>query len=156
MTTIDPATRLLHEIGKFVGIKDLAFDNEDFCFLELQEKFTFMVRLDRKLGRLVILAEFATPEQISGELFASILSFNALRVSTPGPWIALNEESNTFFLADDFFVQVVEPEEFQERMTLFFEQYLACQGLLNGETLEALLEEREKSLPVLNELESKA
>lgn len=138
--TTDSATYLLKQIGTFVGIDNLEFDAEGYCILQLQDQFAFIITVDQTRQRLVIIAEFATPKDISSELFSSILSFNSVRIAHSGPWIALDENTKAFLLADEFFVSLTDPAAFEERLIQFFDQYLSCQDLLNGETVETILE----------------
>ncbi len=141
----DFATQLLKDVGNFVGIEEVRFNEEGFCVLQLQDQFAFILRHDQESERLVMIAEFARPEQISQELFSSILSFHFLRIAQPGPWIAYDQETKALCLADEFFLQVITKERFQERLEYFFENYLNCQGLFSAEAIDDLLEKKSLS-----------
>lgn len=140
-----PATALLKEIGRFIGIEALDFNNDGLCLLQLQEKHPLIVRHDKEADRIVILVEVSTLEEISSDLFAKILGFNFIRTATPGPWIALEEKSNILFLADEYPLEAAHSEKLRDRLALFFEQYLAFQRLCSSEVIETMLEEKEQA-----------
>jgi len=125
----DVAQEFLNVISQFVGLPGLSFDEDGFCQLQFQDQFLFTAHSHEQ--RLVITAELDPPPTLSSELFASILTFNGLRVTTPGAWIALQEETGTLFLADDFHLLNIETELWKARLTLFFKHYFTCQGFLN-------------------------
>ena len=109
----DFATQLLKDVGNFVGIEEVRFNEEGFCVLQLQDQFAFILRHDQESERLVMIAEFARPEQISQELFSSILSFHFLRIAQPGPWIVYDQETKALCLADEFFYKSSPKKDFK-------------------------------------------
>jgi len=133
------AEELLREVGSFVGIEGISFNSEGFCILQLQNQFAFILRHDQESERLVMIAEFATPADISQKLFSSILSFHFVRVAQPRPWIAFDSETSALFLAEEFYLQVITQEKFRERLVRFFEEYMNCQGLFSAEAVDDLL-----------------
>jgi hypothetical protein len=148
----DLAEELLKEVGDFIGIEEISFNKDGFCILQLQDQFSFILRHDRESERVIMIAEFAAPEKISQELFSAILSFHFLRIAQPGPWIAYDPETKSLCLAEEFYLQVITKEKFQERLEYFFENYLHCQGLFSAEAIDDLLEKKNLSFLQSQEL----
>ncbi|MBX9578604.1 MAG: type III secretion system chaperone [Chthoniobacterales bacterium] len=148
----DFSEELLKEIGDFIGIEEISFNQDGFCILQLQDQFAFILRHDQETERFIMIAEFATLKKISSNLFSSILSFHFLRIAQPRPWIALDQETGVLFLAEEFYLQATTKENFKERLVQFFEEYMNCQGLFNAETVEDLLGKESLSLLQSQEL----
>lgn len=129
----------LQELSDFIGIEGVTLDADGICTLEFQDEFLFILRFNKNLRRLVLIAEIAASVKNSAEVFSSALLFNALRIAAPGPWVSLDPNTRTLFLADDFLINDMTLAEFRERLAQFFEQYLACQGLLGEEATVALI-----------------
>lgn len=130
---------LLKELSQFLGIEDVTFNEEGFCLLELQDQFLLVIRFDKEQQRLVIAAEMETPTTLSKELLSSILAFNFQRMAVSGAWMALDHDTGTLFLADEFLISIMEADAFRKRLERFFQQYLTCQGLFNEEAIAASL-----------------
>ena len=95
--------------------------------------------------RLVIAVEIGKATPLSQDLLIAALSFNFNRLAISGAWLSLDHETKILFLADEFFLEVIERETFRERLNLFFQHYLTCQGIFSEEALAALLQKESQA-----------
>lgn len=133
----DLATELLREFEQFVDLEDLAFDEEGMCRLQFQDQYACIIHHDVNNQRLVLVAAFARPSQISNEAFSSLLAFNTLRIGAPGPWVSLDKTIGVLLLAQDFYLPTIERSTFKKSLTSFFQQYLLCQGFIDEGSLDS-------------------
>ena len=47
---------LLQEVGRFIGVEEIFFNSEGFCLLQLQDRFSLIIRNDTIEQRLIIMA----------------------------------------------------------------------------------------------------
>jgi hypothetical protein len=141
-------TELIKELEGFFGIENISFDAQGLCSFRLQDRDVLMLRHDVEKKRLVIAAEIGKATPLSQDLLIAALSFNFNRLAISGAWLSLDNETKTLFLADEFFLEVIERETFHERLTLFFQHYLTCQGIFSEAAAEALLQ-RESQVDVV-------
>ena len=137
---------LLEELARFFGLEEISFDAEGFCALRLQEQYLLMLRNDEEKKRLVMVAEIAKPNTLSNELLVAALSFNFNRIGSSGSWMALDRETKTLFLADEFLAAMTDMEVVQKRLECFFQDYLACHGIFNIDIMKDLLEQEKEDL----------
>jgi len=137
---------LLQELARFFGIDEISFDVEGFCVFRLQERYLLILRQDETQQRLVMVAEIAKPTTLSNELLVAALSFNFNRVGSSGAWMALDRETKTLFLADEFLGAMTDMEVVRKRLVSFFEDYLACQGIFNIEIVQDLAAQEKENL----------
>ena len=132
-------TELIKELEVFFGIENISFDTQGLCSFRLQDRDILILRHDTEKKRLVIAVEIGKAIPLSQDLLIAALSFNFNRLAISGAWLSLDHETKTLFLADEFFLEVIERENFRERISLFFQHYLTCQGIFSEEAVAALL-----------------
>ena len=138
----------LKELAQFFGMEGLTFNHEGFCTLKLQEQYLLILRHDETQKRVIMVAEMATPAVLSNELLVAALSFNFNRIASSGSWITLDREAKKLFLADEFSTVMINGDVLRERLTTFFQDYLACQGIFNIEIMQDLWERENESVPL--------
>lgn len=138
-------TELIKELESFFGIENISFDVQGLCSFRLQDRDVLMLRHDAEKRRLVIAAEIGKATPLSQDLLIAALSFNFNRLAVSGAWLSLDHETKTLFLADEFFLEVIERETFRERLSLFFQHYLTCQGIFSEAAVAALLQKKSQA-----------
>lgn len=133
-------TEWIKELEVVFGIENISFDAQGLCSFRLQDRDILMLRHDAEKKRLVIAVEIKKSTPLSQHLLVAALSFNFNRLAISGAWLSLDNETKTLFLADEFFLEIMERDTFRERLLLFFKNYLACQGIFSEEAVAALLQ----------------
>lgn len=141
-------TELIQVLEQFFGIEEISFDAQGLYSLRLQDRDVLMIRHDVEKKRLVMAVELGKMNSLSQDVLAAALAFNFNRIATSGAWLSLDNETKTLFLADEFFLEIIEKELFRERLFLFFQNYLTCQGIFSEEAIEALLK-KESRVPLI-------
>ena len=136
---------LIKELESFLEIENISFDSQGLYSLRLQDRDILMIRHDSEKKRLVIAVEIGKATPLSQDLLIAALSFNFNRLAISGAWLSLDHETKILFLADEFFLEVIERETFRERLNLFFQHYLTCQGIFSEEALAALLQKESQA-----------